>query len=178
MPASWLPICREGTRKRLRNRFPLGYCCLLNHYFFSKGGTVKRGTLLNAPVSSVIATLGHGDAICIGDAGLPVPKGVERIDLAVTRGMPPFLGTVEAVLSELCVERAVVATEFSSGTAGLHAELLRHLSAHGSLQSADILVENCPHEQFKALTANCRAIIRTGECTPYANVIFYAGVPF
>lgn len=139
---------------------------------------MKKGKLLNGPISRVIALLGHGDSICICDAGLPVPEGVERIDLAVTHGVPSFLTTVEAVAAELCVERAVVATEFTTGTGNQHRELLTQLSTLGSTQGSDITIEDFSHEQFKKLTKECRAIIRTGECTPYANVILYAGVTF
>lgn len=139
---------------------------------------MKKGTLLNGPISRVIAVLGHGDSICIGDAGLPIPAGVERIDLAVTHGIPPFLKTVEVVVAELCVERAVVASEFIKGTSGQHSELLRQFSTLDSAHGGNILVEDCSHEHFKKLTRDCRAIIRTGECTPYANVILYAGVTF
>jgi D-ribose pyranase len=35
-----------------------------------------------------------------------------------------------------------------------------------------------PHEEFKARTAAARAVVRTGEFTPYANVILIAGVTF
>jgi D-ribose pyranase len=139
---------------------------------------VKKGTLLNGPISRVIAVLGHGDSICIGDAGLPIPAGVERIDLAVMRGMPPFLKTVEAVVAELYVERAVVATEFTKETSGQHRDLVRQFSTLSSAQGCDISIEDCSHEHFKRLTKDCRAIIRTGECTPYANIILYAGVTF
>ncbi|MCP4342074.1 MAG: D-ribose pyranase [Desulfobulbaceae bacterium] len=139
---------------------------------------MKKGTLLNCPISRVVAMLGHGDSICICDAGLPIPAGVERIDLAVTRGMPPFLKTVEAIVAELCVEKVVVATEFTRGASGLHSELLRQFSSLDSAPNRSIPIEDCSHEQFKELTRECRAIIRTGECTPYANVILYAGVTF
>jgi D-ribose pyranase len=36
----------------------------------------------------------------------------------------------------------------------------------------------CPHEEFKQRTARARAVVRTGECTPYHNVILQAGVVF
>ncbi|MCP3888291.1 MAG: D-ribose pyranase [Desulfobulbaceae bacterium] len=139
---------------------------------------MKKGKLLNGPISRVIAMLGHGDSICIGDAGLPIPPGVERIDLAVTQGMPPFLKTVEAIVAELCVEKAIVATEFTKGISGLHNKLLQQFSDLGLAQGCDITIEDCSHEQFKKLTKDCRAIVRTGECTPYANVILFAGVTF
>jgi D-ribose pyranase len=39
-------------------------------------------------------------------------------------------------------------------------------------------VEAVPHESFKELTREAVAIVRTGEFTPYANVILVAGVVF
>lgn len=139
---------------------------------------MKKGTLLNGPISRVISQLGHGDSICIADAGLPIPLSVERIDLAVTHGIPPFLKTVDAVIAELCVEKAVIASELSQGTNELHSGLLSQLATVGSSQGCNITIEDCSHEFFKELTKDCRAVIRTGECTPYANVILYAGVTF
>ena len=42
-----------------------------------------------------------------------------------------------------------------------------------------IELERVPHEQFKALTRDgTSAFVRTGECTPYANVILCSGVTF
>jgi D-ribose pyranase len=34
--------------------------------------------------------MGHGDALCVADAGLPIPNGVPRIDLAFAPGSPPL----------------------------------------------------------------------------------------
>jgi D-ribose pyranase len=39
-------------------------------------------------------------------------------------------------------------------------------------------VDAVPHEEFKALTRDTRAVVRTGECTPYANAILRSGVIF
>ncbi|WP_448594407.1 RbsD/FucU domain-containing protein, partial [Thermoflexus hugenholtzii] len=39
-------------------------------------------------------------------------------------------------------------------------------------------IEPVPHETFKAMTGRARAVVRTGECTPYANVILVSGVIF
>jgi len=34
------------------------------------------------------------------------------------------------------------------------------------------------HEQLKKMMNDCRFVIRSGEFTPYANVILVSGVPF
>ncbi|WP_426207408.1 RbsD/FucU domain-containing protein, partial [Pseudomonas sp. TSPC2-1] len=42
---------------------------------------MKKTPLLNVALSRLIASLGHGDMLVIGDAGLPVPPGVASIPL-------------------------------------------------------------------------------------------------
>jgi D-ribose pyranase len=54
---------------------------------------MKKTPLLNIQLSRLIASLGHGDVVVIADASLPVPKGVELIDLALTQGVPDLATT-------------------------------------------------------------------------------------
>lgn len=72
---------------------------------------MKEGKLINHPISSLIASLGHTDEITIADAGLPIPKETQRIDLALRRGIPAFEDTLRTVLEEMCVEEAFVSEE-------------------------------------------------------------------
>lgn len=131
---------------------------------------MKKTTLLNAELSHLIATLGHGDMVVIGDAGLPVPSGVRCIDLALMAGIPSAGQVLQAVLSEMQVERAVIAAEAVTASRG-------HLPPW--CQALDgTPVEPVPHADFKALTRQAKAVIRSGEFTPYANTILYAGVVF
>ena len=134
---------------------------------------MKKTTLLNAPLSNIIASMGHTDALCIADAGLPIPFGPnapERIDLAVTRNLPAFLDVLDAVLEELVVERAVIAEEIRELSPAMLDGIRSRLG--------ETPVDFVPHEEFKSLTTTCRAVVRTGECTPYANILLYSGVPF
>jgi len=131
---------------------------------------MKRTTLLHAELSEVIARLGHGDLLVIGDAGLPIPDGPRRIDLAVSAGVPSFRDVLAAVLAEMQVEGAVIAEELAPRNPSVHGELRRQLG--------DAPVSAMPHEQFKAATRGARAIVRTGEFSPYANVILRSGVVF
>mgnify|MGYP001034848221 FL=1 len=131
---------------------------------------MKKGGVLNHRLSEVIATMGHTDFLVLADAGLPVPKGVERIDLAVSAGIPALLDVVRAVAGELQVERLIVATELTGRNPAL-ADAIAGLFPGAT-------VDRVPHEDFKALTTKARAVVRTGECTPYANVILVSGVTF
>ena len=74
---------------------------------------MKKIGLLNQPLSAVIAGLGHTDTLVIADAGLPIPTTTQRIDLALVNGVPTFLETLQAVLVEMQVERAIIATEMA-----------------------------------------------------------------
>lgn len=131
---------------------------------------MKKSTLLNQPISSVIAGLGHTDMLVVADAGLPIPRKPRRIDLALTAGVPGFIETVETVLTEMQVEKAIIASEMREVSPDLYSALREVLG--------DIPVEEETHLIFKEITRNARAVVRTGEFTPYANVILVAGVVF
>lgn len=134
---------------------------------------MKKTPLLNVALSRLIASLGHGDMVVIGDAGLPVPPGVELIDLALTHGVPDFVSTLKVVLSEMQVESHALAKEiFDKQPTAL--PTLDELNDEGSLGRRDLL----SHEQFKVLSRQARAIVRTGECRPYCNIVLVAGVTF
>ncbi|RED49049.1 D-ribose pyranase [Aestuariispira insulae] len=136
---------------------------------------MKRTALLNRDVSALIASLGHLDEIVIADAGLPVPDGVRCIDLAVLAGVPGFFDLLEAVRTELAVEQVVLADEAQGPFRG---QLESVLSAWAVEQGKPIAVETQSHESFKQRTGRAKAVIRTGETTPYANVILISGVVF
>jgi D-ribose pyranase len=87
---------------------------------------MKKYGHLNRDVSRVLARMGHTDSLVIADCGLPVPDGVECIDLSHER----------------------------------------------------VQVDFVTHETLKDLTRRARAVIRTGEATPYANVLLYSGAIF
>lgn len=122
--------------------------------------------LWHAELVELIVSLRHHDTLVIADAGLPAPAHVRTIDLGWRRGEPRVLPVLDAVLGELVVESATVATEASEPFVG-------HLQAR-----LDGPIERTAHETFKARCAEARAVVRTGDDTPYANVILHAGVPF
>jgi len=131
---------------------------------------MKKIGILNQPISSVIAGLGHTDTLVIADAGLPIPPETQRIDLALTEGIPTFLDTVRAVLTEMHVEQAIVAEEMLDASPQVYKALKELLG--------DVPIETVTHLVFKERTRSARAVVRTGEFTPYANAILTAGVVF
>lgn len=131
---------------------------------------MKKIGILNQPLSEVLAGMGHGDMLVIGDCGLPIPKTVQRIDLALTPGVPGFLQTLAVVQQELQVESVILANEMESVSPELYKTLTPMLG--------DTAIDKVSHEQFKELTKQAVAVVRTGECTPYANIILRSGVFF
>lgn len=129
----------------------------------------KRG-ILNAQLSYLIAALGHKDTFMIGDAGMPIPEGVEIVDLVLTSGVPTFRQVFDAVMEDTAAEGYYLADEIKEK----NADLEKHIIA--TLEGAE--AEYMPHDDLKKFSANCKFAIRTGEFSPYANVILRAGVVF
>lgn len=131
---------------------------------------MKREGIINAMLLSAIANLGHGDHIVIADCGLPVPPEVMKIDLALVKGIPSFQDVVRAVADEIIVQKVIVAREMRLYNPDQYTFLVRLFSG--------IPIEEIPHSEFKQQLGYAKAVIRTGEATPYSNVILEAGVAF
>src|ERR1700679_1630543 len=125
---------------------------------------MKRCGHLSRDVSRVLARMGHTDSLVIADCGLPVPDGVECIDLSIALGDPSFLRVLDSVLADFKAERAVFAAEAEEYNGAVVARA-------ALLSSRQVKVEFVAHETLKNLSRQARAIIRTGEATPYANVL-------
>jgi D-ribose pyranase len=131
---------------------------------------MKKNGILNRRLAGVVAGLGHTDLLVVADAGLPVPPGVPCVDLAVACGVPPLRDVLRALAAELAVEALTVADELLARGDALPEEL------EALFPGAPLA--RLPHDAFKRLTAGARAVVRTGECTPYHNVVLTAGVAF
>ncbi|ADI28170.1 MULTISPECIES: D-ribose pyranase [unclassified Geobacillus] len=129
----------------------------------------KRG-ILNKELNTLLASLGHTDTIVIADCGLPIPNEQARIDLSLVKGFPPFLSVLDAVMDELETEAVVLAEEIKDENPDLYERIKQRMDG--------VPVQFVPHEQFKAMTKQAKAVIRTGEATPYANIILRSGVSF
>jgi len=128
-----------------------------------------RQGILNAPLAGALARLGHTDQVVIADAGLPLPygsPGCTVVDLAVTAGLPRFEPVLDALLAAIVVERAEAALES------------RDHPPFEWLSSRLPKLELISHEELKRRLPSTRLVIRTGETTPYANVILHCGVSF
>ncbi|MCI7061737.1 MAG: D-ribose pyranase [Lachnospiraceae bacterium] len=133
---------------------------------------MKRQGILNSEISRVLSYMGHTDRIAIGDCGLPIPDVVERIDLALKYGVPSFMDVLRVVADDMKVEKIILAEEIKKR----NPKVLQEIEELFNGQTIDI--EFVAHEDLKELTRDCKAVIRSGEITPYANIILQSGCIF
>lgn len=133
---------------------------------------MKKKGILNSKLAGIIAAMGHTDKLVVCDAGLPIPHNAMVVDLALTKNIPRFLDTLVTILDELEVERAILANEIKTVNHGLY-DKIKTLLPKIEIQIVD-------HEEFKQITgsSNNMVFVRTGESTPYANIILISGVCF
>lgn len=141
---------------------------------------MRRSGVIHAELARQLALLGHTDRFVIADRGLPLPRHLPVIDLALVPGVASFCDVLDAVLGEVVVQAHILAVE--AVTAG---RLLAPAAGPVEMWLAErgVLVgpgTPVPHEAFKRLLHDDKVVfaIRTGEQTPFANVILEAGVPF
>ncbi|HEX3020941.1 MAG TPA: D-ribose pyranase [Lachnospiraceae bacterium] len=135
---------------------------------------MKKSGILNSDISRVLSYMGHTDTICIGDCGLPIPEETERIDLTVRFGTPSFMEVLNTVAEDMVFERVILAEEIKTQNPAILAQIQELIDK----RNAKIEIEFVSHAQLKERTKECKAVLRTGETTPYANIILEAGCIF
>lgn len=137
---------------------------------------MKKKGILNSDISRVLSYMGHTDRICIGDCGLPVPDETERIDLTVRFGLPSFMEVLRETAGDMKIEKIILADEIQKENPDQLKAILAFFEEDktGSLPE----IEYVSHADFKGLTRDCKAVIRTGETTPYSNIILQSGCIF
>lgn len=135
---------------------------------------MKRNGILNSDISRVLSYMGHTDRIAIGDCGLPIPEETERIDLAVKFGQPTFMDVLKEVGADMKIEKIILAEEIKEK----NPQILSEINAYFAEMDVQPEVEFVSHVELKQLTKDCKAVIRTGETTPYANIILQSGCIF
>lgn len=132
---------------------------------------MKKNGILNSSISKVISDMGHTDMITISDCGLPVPSNVEKIDISLKLGTPGFIDTLEELLKDMKIEKIILATEIKENNKVILDKIL-------NLVGKDIKIDFIEHNDFKEMTKDTKAVIRTGENTPYANIILVSACIF
>lgn len=131
---------------------------------------LKSTPLLNGRLAAVLTTLRHGELVVIADAGLPVPDGVECLDVAIAQGVPELAAVLPPLRDATVLEEVLVARDMQRVNPERRATVAEVFG--------DELVREVPHEEIEAMLPQAKLIVQTGECTPYANVVLVGGVSF
>ncbi|MBS0949629.1 D-ribose pyranase [Weissella minor] len=134
---------------------------------------MRKTNLLNTKLSAAISEIGHTQWLSIGDSGLPIKDDGRKIDLSVIRGLPAFIDVLAATLSEMKVQKVYLAEEIKT-------ENPDQLKAIERLLDADVEVVWVTHDELKGMTRddNNIATVRTGETTPFSNIVLESNVDF
>lgn len=147
---------------------------------------MKTEGILNNEISKLVAEMGHGDMIVITDRGFPFPRHEKTkcVDLSVGVNLPKVKDVTEVILTELEIEEVIIANETKEVSPNTYEELQEILAPIDN-KGNEIREKNIPHPEFKDLVLNgalngkeVKGFVKTGEFTPYANIILISGVNF
>lgn len=130
---------------------------------------MKKNGILNSELAKIVDDLGHTDQVCIGDLGLPVPKNIKKIDLALKHGTPSFQEVLDIYLENVLVEKVFLAEEIKENNPDQLAVITDKLPS-------EVEIIFVSHEELKSMNTSVKAVVRTGEDTPYSNIILQSGV--
>lgn len=131
---------------------------------------MKKQGIINRHLSEALAELGHTDMLAVVDCGYPIPNESKVIDLSISKGFPGFLGVLSRILQEIVCEEVVIAEEIKFKNEIVHSDLLKLIKG--------IPVSYTSHSELKTLALKAKAFVRTGEATPYSNILLLSGVDF
>jgi D-ribose pyranase len=128
---------------------------------------VKKGGILHPEICKLLAASGHTDYITICDRGFPVPDGPSRIDLALVDNIPTVLDVLRAVAAEWTLDRVIITREMTE-VSPQHVEAIRAIVG-------DVPLDVRSHLELKHLSRVARGTIRTGDTTPWGNILIVSG---
>lgn len=120
--------------------------------------------LLNPEIAALIRRVNHTQMLLIADRGYPLPLLPWVVDLSLTADVPTVNQVIAAVMPDLPADRFIVAEELREAS----------LERWGEYR-IDRRVEAVPHFEFKAMARHAVGCIRTGDSTPYSNVLVVGG---
>lgn len=125
----------------------------------------KRG-VLNQALSGALAGLGHGDSFLLCDVGFPIPKDAERIDLALSFGIPDMKQCIEAILEEVIIQKVVIAEEMKKMNCCGY-EFIETVFKKQEKEEID-------QKELLDRAEKVKFVVRCGETGYYSNVILEA----
>lgn len=127
---------------------------------------LKSG-ILNPHVLDLVARVRHTNTLVIADWAFPFWPEIETVDISLTHGIPRVLDVLDLLAANFQIGRIWQAEEFSSvNTAEAAARFQQSFDAISGVE-----ITRLPHVEFKKLVPGAIGLIRTGDPTPYGNLI-------
>jgi len=147
---------------------------------------MKTNGILHDELNRVMARMGHADMLVITDRGFPFPLHdlTRTIDLSIAKNLPRFLDVVAPIVDDFEIEEVIIAEETERVSPEVHKKLMEIIGRKKN-KGNDIKITVIPHPEFKDLVLHgaergepVACFVKTGEFTPYANIILVSSVPF
>jgi D-ribose pyranase len=124
---------------------------------------LKTG-ILNPQIASLLARVRHTNTLVVADRGFPYWPAVETVDISLVDNVPTVVDVVQALRAHWDAGKAYMAEEFlQSGDSRAEASFV------AALEGLAVVYE--PHVEFKRRVPSALGVIRTGDTTPFGNVI-------
>ena len=124
---------------------------------------LKTG-ILNPEINSLLSRVRHTNTLVIADRGFPYWPMIETVDIALVDDVPTVLQVLMAIRPNFQIGKAWMAREFLKS----NSDKIRRSFARALL---GVIVRHEPHDVFKHRVPRAIGLIRTGDTTPYANLI-------
>jgi D-ribose pyranase len=124
---------------------------------------LKSG-ILNPALLQLLARVRHTNTLVIADRGFPFWPQLETVDISLVDNVPTVLQVLDALRANFVIGRAFAAAEFRENNRADQQDAL-------AARLAGVPLTFEPHLDFKKRVPQAIGLIRTGDTTPYANLI-------
>jgi len=124
---------------------------------------LKTG-ILNPQLNSLLSRVRHTNTLVIADRGFPFWPAIETVDISLVDDVPTVLQVLAAIRTNFVIGHAWMAREFVE-----HNDTKTRARFADALQGIALTHER--HVSFKKRVPSAIGLIRTGDSTPYANMI-------
>ena len=120
--------------------------------------------ILNPHVLDLVARIRHTNTLVIADWAFPYWPEIETVDISLTKGIPTVLDVLDLLKENFKIGKIWQADEFAQVNDA--ATIQKFEQSFGAIP----LVRE-PHIEFKKRVPQAIGLIRTGDATPYGNII-------
>ena len=123
--------------------------------------------ILNPHLLSLLARVRHTNLLVIADWAFPFWPQIETVDLSLTHGIPTIPQVLDCLSPGFKVGRIWQASQFvDCNDSATHSRFEERFAAFPGAS-----LDRLDHDAFKLLVPKAIGLIRTGDPTPYGNVI-------